>query len=276
MSERVTLAPGWGGPSEPTSGAPAQGDKSLSGRPDRRFGSLFISDLHLTAERPSANERFFGFLAETARSAEALYILGDFFEAWVGDDALADPFHAQVTSALRELTSGGVRLFIMHGNRDFLLGESFIQATGASLLLEPHVVNLYDRPTLLLHGDVLCTDDLDYQQFRRLVRDPGWQASFLARPLAERVALARQLRERSEQVKGDKRPEIMDVNPEAVQNAFRRHGVAHMIHGHTHRPAHHRLTVDDRDCERWVLPDWYDSGGYLACSDAGCSLVHLE
>jgi UDP-2,3-diacylglucosamine hydrolase len=164
----------------------------------------------------------------------------------------------------------------MHGNRDFLLGEAFTHATGASLLPEQAVANLYGRPTLLLHGDVLCTDDLDYQQFRRLVRDPGWQARFLARPLPERLALARQLRERSEQVKGDKRPEIMDANPTAVQNAFRQHGVARMIHGHTHRPAHHRLTVDDRACERWVLPDWYDTGGYLICSDAGCRLVDLE
>ncbi len=238
--------------------------------------SLFISDLHLTAERPAANARFFRFLAETARAAEALYILGDFFEAWVGDDALDDPFHAQVAAALRHLVARGVRLHVMHGNRDFLLGEAFACATGASLLPEQAVVNLYGRPTLLLHGDVLCTDDLDYQQFRRLVRDPGWQARFLARPLPERLALARQLRERSEQVKGDKRPEIMDANPEAVQDAFRRHGVARMIHGHTHRPAHHRLTVDDRACERWVLPDWYDTGGYLICSDAGCRLVDLE
>ena len=238
--------------------------------------SLFISDLHLTAERPAANERFFRFLAETAPAAEALYILGDFFEAWVGDDALADPFHAQVAAALRHLVARGVRLHVMHGNRDFLLGEAFTHATGASLLPEQAVANLYGRPTLLLHGDVLCTDDLDYQQFRRLVRDPDWQASFLARPLPERLALARQLRERSEQVKGDKRPEIMDANPTAVQNAFRQHGVARMIHGHTHRPAHHRLTVDDRACERWVLPDWYDTGGYLICSDAGCRLVDLE
>lgn len=238
--------------------------------------SLFISDLHLTAERPAANERFFRFLEETAPAAEALYILGDFFEAWVGDDALSDPFHAEVAAALRRLALRGVRLYVMHGNRDFLLGEAFCRASGARLLAEPHVVHLYDRPTLLLHGDALCTDDLDYQQFRRLVRDPSWQAAFLARPLPERVALARELRARSEQVKGNKRPEIMDVNPDAVQEAFRQHGVLHMIHGHTHRPAHHHLMVDDRPCARWVLPDWYDTGGYLRCCDVGCELVYLE
>lgn len=242
----------------------------------KRPESLFISDLHLTAERPGANDRFFRFLDEIAAAAEALYILGDFFEAWVGDDALTDPFHAQVVAALHQLVSRGVRLYVMHGNRDFLLAEDFCRASGASLLAEPHVVNLYDRPTLLLHGDALCTDDLDYQQFRRVVRDPGWQVSFLARPLSERVALARELRARSEQVKGNKRPEIMDVNAEAVQQAFRQHGVQRMIHGHTHRPAHHHLMVDDRPCERWVLPDWYDTGGYLSCSNGGCKLVYLE
>ncbi len=250
--------------------------KSSLGRHAERLGSLFISDLHLTAERPGANARFFRFLIETAPAAEALYILGDFFEAWVGDDALTDPFHAQVVAALQRLVSHGVRLYVMHGNRDFLLAEDFCRASGATLLTEPHVVNLFDRPTLLLHGDVLCTDDLDYQQFRRLVRDPAWQASFLARPLPERVALARELRARSEQVKGNKRPEITDANPDAVLNAFRQYGVQRMIHGHTHRPAHHRLMVDDRSCERWVLPDWYDTGGYLSCGDDGCVLVYLE
>jgi UDP-2,3-diacylglucosamine hydrolase len=269
VRERDGFAPG-----------PARSEPGPSGAKTGRAGprpeSLFISDLHLTAERPAANARFFRFLAETAATAEALYILGDFFEAWVGDDALADPFHAQVAAALHRLVAHGVRLFVMHGNRDFLLGEAFTHATGARLLPEPHVVYLYDRPTLLLHGDALCTDDIDYQRFRRLVRDPGWQADFLARPLPEREALARELRARSEQVKGNKRPEIMDVNAEAVLYAFRQHGVVRMIHGHTHRPAQHRLRVDDRSCERWVLPDWYDTGGYLVCSDVGCRLVYLE
>ncbi len=272
MIERVDIPGGPNNPGEPTPKGPDSAPRRRGARPE----SLFISDLHLTAERPAANARFFRFLDEIAPAAEAIYILGDFFEAWVGDDALADPFHAQVAAALHQLVSRGVRLFVMHGNRDFLLGEDFTRATGASLLTEPCVVNLYDQPTLLLHGDVLCTDDLDYQQFRRLVRDPDWQAGFLARPLPERVALARELRSRSEQTKADKPPEIMDANPEAVLNAFRQHGVRRMIHGHTHRPAHHRLMVDDRACERWVLPDWYDSGGYLVCSEAGCGLVYLD
>ncbi len=236
---------------------------------------LFISDLHLTAERPAAVDRFFHFLAHVATSAEALYILGDFFEAWVGDDALTEPFPAQVVAALRGLVAQGVRLYFMHGNRDFLLGAAFAEATGGSLLPEPQVVDLYGQPTLLMHGDTLCTDDLDYQRFRRLVRDPAWQADFLSRPLPQRLLLARQLREQSEQAKGDKRLEIMDANPDAVLNAFRQHGVRRIIHGHTHRPAHHRLLVDDQPCERWVLPEWYAGGGYLVCQEAGCHLVHL-
>ncbi len=237
--------------------------------------SLFISDLHLTSARPGANARFFRFLLDTAPRAEALCILGDFFEAWVGDDDLDDPLHGRIAMALRELTLGGTRLHVMHGNRDFLLGETFCRATGASLLAEPHVVDLYGTPTLLLHGDALCTDDLDYQQFRRMVREPAWQAAFLARPLAERHALARELRAKSEQVKGGKRPEIMDANAEAVLDAFRRHGVGRMIHGHTHRPARHAHDVDGRPSERWVLPDWYDTGGYLACDTQGCRMVYL-
>lgn len=237
--------------------------------------SLFISDLHLTDERPTAYDRFFRFLNDTAAHAEALYILGDLFEAWVGDDALASSFHTKVAAALRALSTRGVRVSVMHGNRDFLLAAAFCRASGAALLPEPFVADLYGQPTLLMHGDALCTDDVDYQRFRRMVRDPAWQADFLRRPLAEREAMARELRNRSEQIKGDKRPEIMDVNAAAVAAAFRRHGVRRLIHGHTHRPARHSLEIDGIACERWVLPDWYDTGGYLACAANGCRLIML-
>ncbi|MCS6786638.1 MAG: UDP-2,3-diacylglucosamine diphosphatase [Thiobacillaceae bacterium] len=237
--------------------------------------SLFISDLHLTAERPLTHPVFFRFLREVAPQAQALYILGDFFEAWVGDDALAEPFHAQVAQALRRLTGQGVAVHLMHGNRDFLLAQAFCAASDARLIAEPHVLDLAGVPTVLLHGDALCIDDVDYQGLRRMVRDAQWQAAFLQRPYAERVALAQQLRAQSERSKGDKPPEIMDVNVEAVAEAFRRHGVRRMIHGHTHRPGHHVLTVDGVACERWVLPDWYATGGYLACDAAGCRLVSL-
>jgi UDP-2,3-diacylglucosamine hydrolase len=237
--------------------------------------ALFISDLHLTPERPEASARFFRFLAGTARRASALYILGDFFEAWVGDDDLDLPLHAEVAVALKGLTDTGVPVQVMHGNRDFLLGAGFCRASGATLLADPTVLSLADLPTLLMHGDSLCTDDAAYQRIRAQVRDPAWQAQILAKPLAERRAIARQLRLQSEQVKEGNRPEIMDVNAQAVADAFASHACRRIIHGHTHRPGRHTYRVGELDCERWVLPDWYETGGYLACDSAGCALHDL-
>lgn len=209
-----------------------------------------------------------------AVEAEAVYILGDLFEAWPGDDCLAEPWPAAIAAALRQLTERGCRLQLLHGNRDFLLGEAFCRATGTTLLADPCTIDLAGTPAVLLHGDSLCTDDLAYQQFRRQVRDPAWQQAVLARPLAERRALARQLREQSESAKADKGEAIMDVNAGAVAEAFRQSGCRVMIHGHTHRPARHDLAVDGQACTRWVLPDWYDGrGGYLRCDGAGCALV---
>lgn len=237
--------------------------------------TLFVSDLHLAAERPEAVTRFLRFLEREARHADALYILGDFFEAWVGDDDLGDPLHARVVAALAWLAGAGVDIRVMHGNRDFLLADAFCQASGAKLLAEPAMLDLYGTPTLLLHGDSLCTDDTDYQRFRAQVRDPAWQADFMARPLAERRAIARQLRDLSERGKSGKEMAIMDVNPQAVADQLRASGATRLIHGHTHLPARHELEVDGRRHERWVLPDWYDSGGYLSCAAGGCRLVYL-
>lgn len=238
--------------------------------------TLFISDLHLTAEDPSAVERFFRFIAEIAPQAQALYILGDLFEAWVGDDDLDSPLHAAVASALSALSSAGVDIFLMHGNRDFLLGDGFCRASGARLLPEPSVVDLYGTPTLLLHGDSLCTDDVQYQQFRTQTRNPAWQQAMLARPLAERRQIARQIREQSESAKDGKSLSIMDVNADAVTEALRDNGCQRLIHGHTHRPARHFHQVNGKDCERWVLPDWYTTGGYLRCEPQGCELIGLD
>lgn len=233
--------------------------------------TLFISDLHLTPERPGAVAAFRRFLERRAIQADALYILGDLFEAWVGDDDLASPFHAGIAAALKGLARAGVPVHFLAGNRDFLVGGGLAEAAGFHLLEEPCRVDLYGTPTLLAHGDAWCTDDARYQTFRAQVREPAWQADFLAKPLAERHALAAALRERSEQAKADKRPEIMDVNADAVAEAFRQHAVKRIIHGHTHRPALHALVVDGRPCERWVLPDWYDDhGGYLVCDSQGC------
>jgi UDP-2,3-diacylglucosamine hydrolase len=231
--------------------------------------SLYISDLHLSDDRPEANERFFAFMeGEAARSGE-LYVLGDLFEYWVGDDDLDDPFNAVIAGFFRRFTAGGGKLFVLHGNRDFLVGERFSAATGARLLDDPALAG----DTLLMHGDTLCTDDHDYQGWRRTARSAQWQREFLAKPLAERRRVVRGLRERSKEVIQAKPADIMDVNEGAVREALRRHGATRLVHGHTHRPGRHELEVDGRRCERWVLPDWYGPGGYLEISGGKPRLV---
>jgi UDP-2,3-diacylglucosamine hydrolase len=225
--------------------------------------SLFISDLHLSEERPEANEKFFSFMEDEAPRAEALYILGDLFEYWIGDDDLDDPFNAVVAGFLRGVAKSGVRLFVMHGNRDFLLGRRFCEATGAVLLDDPARVAPATTPTVLLHGDTLCTDDVDYQAWRRTARSEKWQEEFLSKSLAERRDIILGLREKSREVIQAKPAEIMDVNDTAVVRAFEAAGVSRMVHGHTHRPGRHVHQVAGGRCERWVLPDWYGAGGYL-------------
>jgi UDP-2,3-diacylglucosamine hydrolase len=238
-------------------------------------GALFISDLHLTEERPAANEQLIDFLEGKASSADALYILGDFFEYWIGDDDLEDPFNAVVAGLLRRLTRDGMPLYLMHGNRDFLIGERFCAATGAQLLADPSVHDIQGVRTLLAHGDTLCTDDIDYQSWRRTARSGGWQREFLAKSRAERRSAILGLREKSKAVVQAKPAEIMDVNDAAVAEAMRSHGVSRLVHGHTHRPGRHALTVEGRPAERWVLPDWYGRGGYLEIGPGGPKLVRF-
>ncbi len=239
--------------------------------------SLFISDLHLAGERPVANEQFFRFLREEAARAGALYVLGDLFEYWAGDDELTDrqgdPLAAEVASGFKSLSKKGVQIRIMHGNRDFLVGAGFLAASGAQFLEDPSVMEIAGQPVALLHGDTLCTDDHDYQAWRRTARSEAWQREFLAKPLAARHSAVTGLRNKSKEVIAAKPVEIMDVSPEAVRQTFRLLGVRRMIHGHTHRPARHELEVDGARCERWVLPDWYGRGGYLALDDVGPRLV---
>lgn len=235
--------------------------------------SLFISDLHLSADRPEISSAFSEFLASTAPHAEALYILGDLFEYWAGDDDIHDPFNQQVIQALARLHANGVAIYLMHGNRDFLMGEALAAACGAQLLTDPSLISVHGTPTLLMHGDTLCTDDTDYMAFRAQVRTPGWQAHFLAQPLAQRKAQIEQLRAQSKQAQSRKAAEIMDVNTESVINTLRDHGYPRLIHGHTHRPALHAHEIDGHRCERWVLPDWYEQGGYLRCDETGCEAV---
>jgi UDP-2,3-diacylglucosamine hydrolase len=241
--------------------------------------TLFISDLHLSSERGAINERFFEFLRREATQADALYILGDLFEYWIGDDELeapdADPLSRGVADALCRLSAAGVRLAVMHGNRDFLLGERFTRATGATLLPDPTRLELEGTPTLLLHGDTLFTDDLAYQRFRAEARSSAWREHMLSQSLAERRQLLATLRQKSEEVKRATPMAIMDVNDQAVEQAFRQHGVRRVIHGHTHRPGRHLLEVDVVPCERWVLPDWYETGGYLCVEPAGARLEAL-
>jgi UDP-2,3-diacylglucosamine hydrolase len=225
--------------------------------------SFFVSDLHLSDTRPAANEAFFSFIEQKAPSAQALYILGDLFEYWIGDDDLGEPFHAVVAGFLRGLSRKGVALYVMQGNRDFLMGERFCEETGAQLLEDPAVVELSGVRTLLMHGDTLCSDDADYQDWRRVARSDKWQREFLSRPLAERHRAFLELREKSKSAIRAKPAEVMDVNDDAVRNAFRQHGVSRLVHGHTHKAARHSVEVDGRLCERWVLPDWYGPGGYL-------------
>ncbi|AVZ78726.1 UDP-2,3-diacylglucosamine diphosphatase [Zoogloeaceae bacteirum Par-f-2] len=226
--------------------------------------ALFISDLHLAEERPDTTAAFLAFLAGPARGVPALYILGDLFEYWAGDDDGNAPLNRAMAEALRGLAESGCAIYFMPGNRDFLLGADYAAQAGMRLLPDPFLLRLGHHDLLLSHGDALCTDDLAYQTYRRQVRDPGWQAGFLSRPLAERKAFIDHLRIRSEQAKREKDLTIMDVNRAAVEALLRKHGYPTLIHGHTHRPACHEHRVDDRLCRRWVLADWHGTAPYLA------------
>jgi UDP-2,3-diacylglucosamine hydrolase len=236
--------------------------------------SAFVSDLHLTDSRPAANETFRRFLEHELAGASALYILGDFFEYWIGDDDLAEPFHAEVAGWLAR-AAARLPVWFMHGNRDFLVAGRFARETGVRLVEDGAVRDLHGTPTLLMHGDLLCTDDLQYQSFRRQVRASDWQRQFLGRPLAERRAEVLRLRELSTREKASKSEAIMDVNAAEVERVLREHGVARLIHGHTHRPARHELVIDGRACERWVLTDWYGRAGYLRADARGCTALAL-
>ncbi len=217
--------------------------------------TLFISDLHLEESRPDITAAFLDFLQRQAAGAERLFILGDFFEAWIGDDERT-PLQETVAEALRALSENGTELFLMHGNRDFLIGEAFCQRIGATLLDDPTVVDLYGVPTLLMHGDSLCTADVEYQKFRANMRNPQWQQMILSRPLADRQQMARQLREISMAKNQGKEAYIMDVTPEEVVREMEAHQVQRLIHGHTHRPAVHDLTANGKPAKRIVLGDW--------------------
>lgn len=237
---------------------------------------LFASDLHLCRGQPHTTRLFLEFLAHQAMEARALYLLGDLFEYWAGDDDIDDAHHRPVIEAMRAVAESGCKLYFMHGNRDFLIGAGFAHASGAELLPDPLLIDLQGRRALLTHGDMLCTDDVDYQAFRAQVRDPRWQQDFLSLSLAERKTQIEKLRSRSEQAKSYKDEAIMDVNADAVAELLRRYDYPPLlIHGHTHRPACHRIEIDDRICERIVLADWGARGSYLRCAANGCEVMYL-
>lgn len=237
--------------------------------PHLQGAALFISDLHLHPSRPQTARLFEAFLGGPAKEARILYILGDLFDAWAGDDDIADGFNAGICAALKSLAAVTPIAFLP-GNRDFLAGSGFAAASGATLLADETVVDIAGTPTLLLHGDTLCTDDLEYQAFRATVRSGQWQRDFLAHPLAARKAEIESLRERSERKKCVKPAALMDTNAAAVSDAFRRHNVARVIHGHTHRRACHEIQIDGHPGTRWVLGDWHADGNALACDASGC------
>ena len=245
------------------------------------MSTLFVSDLHLDPARPEITALFLRFLQREAASADALYILGDLFEAWVGDD---DPSSTgqQVADGLRRLADAGVPVYFVHGNRDFLVGQDYAGRAGMRILPDPAVVSLYGEPVLVMHGDLLCTDDHAYQAFRAQTRDPHWQAMFLAQPLAARQAFAAQARQASmsrqqDMIDGDRASfeAVTDVNPQAVEATLARFGVATLVHGHTHRPAMHAVRIGDRKGRRIVLGDWYEQGSVLRVSPGHCDLQAL-
>jgi UDP-2,3-diacylglucosamine hydrolase len=241
---------------------------------------LFISDLHLSDAQPRTLARFERFVASTARAHAELVILGDLFEFWAGDDATDDAVAVRVADALAGLSAAGLKVYLMHGNRDLLLGNDFARRTAATLLVDPALAHIAGRTVMLAHGDVYCTLDLEYMRFRAQVRNPDFQRAFLAKSLAERRAFVGQARAASEAGKQQKSMEIMDVTPQAIDDALRGAGVTLMVHGHTHRPAMHRITLDGAPAERWVLPDWdFDAdkvrGGYLTASGGRLRVVDL-
>ena len=243
--------------------------------------TLFIADLHLSDERPLTIGRFFHFLEHTAKSAQALYILGDLFEYWVGDDDTHSQVAEQTARRIHTLVQSGTPVYFMHGNRDFLLASNYAARCRMQLLNDPCVIDLYGTPTLLMHGDSLCTDDIQYQQLRHWLRKPWLQTLLRSLPLGLRHQIAHRARNGSRRAKNAKPAEIMDVNQTAVTHALLESGLNRLIHGHTHRPAHHVIDVDNQPRERWVLPDWYERdgkiiGGALCCTPEACRLLGLD
>lgn len=237
--------------------------------------TLFISDLHLEDQRPDITRAFFHLLDQFQGKVDRLFILGDFFEIWLGDDVLTDTAR-QVASRLKSFSDAGAGVYLMHGNRDFLLGEQYSAQCGAELLPEPTTIELSGRPCLLMHGDSLCTDDKPYMEFRAMVRNPLWQQGFLAKSVEDRIAFGRQARTQSQEDAKEKSTEILDVNQQEVVRVCEASRAPLFIHGHTHRPARHLVDTGKNQCERIVLGDWHQQGWYILANDAGLELVSFD
>ena len=233
---------------------------------------LFISDLHLEPDRADISQAFFDFLETHAVKAQALFILGDFFNVWLGDDHVTE-LSTQVAKKLHALSEAGVSIKLMHGNRDFLIGDTFAESCGGELIQEPFLLEAFNQKILLMHGDVLCTKDHDYMSFRQMVRDTKWQQEFLSRSVEDRITFAVEARKQSKSMSSNKADDIMDVTTEAVSDIMQTHAVKTLIHGHTHRPAIHDLT---ENAQRMVLGDWDDMAWYISLSENHLSLNKLE
>ena len=238
------------------------------------MSTLFISDLHLSGERENITELFIKFLDQRASKADALYILGDLYEVWPGDDMIQPDYLSSITK-MKQLADNGLPLFIMQGNRDFLMAEKFSEVSGATLIEDPTIIDLYGIPTLLMHGDTLCTDDVDYQKFREMVRNPNWKKEFFSLPNEERLAMTTKYRKASKEETSKKSMNIMDVNQQAVETTMQEHNITQLIHGHTHRPAIHEFSVDNKKMKRIVLGDWFEQGSVLVCNKSGCQLESI-
>lgn len=235
------------------------------------MASYFISDLHLSAERPDIIKAFDQFVAEHTQDAEALYILGDFFDAWIGDDDSGE-FANALKERLKAISDRGIATFFIRGNRDFMVGEALANACGFTLLEDETVIELYGKRVLLMHGDTLCTADVEYQQFRKMVRNPVWQQQVLALPINQRRAMAADLRNKSQSMNAMKAEDIMDVTPSEVVNIMDEYRVKTLIHGHTHRPDLHEFQEKGKTHQRWVLGDWHHEAKYLRADEAGLEL----
>jgi len=236
--------------------------------------TLFVSDLHLEADRPDIGQQFLQFLQSDANEADDLYILGDLFEAWVGDD---DPntHYFSIKRALRKIVDKGIPVYFMHGNRDFMVGKEFANETGVQILDDPYKVTMYGQRALLSHGDILCTDDVQYQRVRQMVRNPEWQAQMRAKPLKERLRIAKEARRQSLEQTINKSLQIMDVNQDEVKKFIQQYEVDVLLHGHTHRPGVHDVEVGHRKAKRVVLGDWYTQGSVVRWDSRGPKLEEM-